>query len=110
MVIYVKIYFIHGVVQYDHRKFRFNIKCYCEKLNSSVDWSQLYDANYYKQQEETYRNIRPTLLSNSLTVPGEQIRDHVEILTNKHYFGIKQQIEGFYRTNKTNSSKTICFY
>lgn len=57
-------------------------------------------------QETIYKNLRPTLLSNSLIVPTQKVREHVENLTAYEYTGLKQQVEGFYRTTDRQISST----
>ncbi len=89
---------------YDHRKlWLFSIKYLIEKRNSRVDWNELYPQDHYEKQEEIYRNIRPTLLSNTLVVPTQKIREHVQALSGRDYYGIRQQVEAFQRTNKKTS-------
>jgi hypothetical protein len=65
-----------------------------------VNWNALYDEDYYKKQEEIYKKIRPTLLSNTLVIPTERIREHIQQLSYNNYLGIQSQIEAFNRTNK----------
>jgi hypothetical protein len=60
----------------------------------------LYDKDHYERQDEIYKTIRPTLLSNTLVVPTQKIREHIVNLSANDYFGIRQQIEAFHRTNK----------
>ena len=64
----------------------------------SVNWSQTFDADHYIKQEEIYKKLRPTLLSNTLVVPTQKVRDHIRDLAANDHLGIKQQIEGYYRT------------
>ncbi len=65
-----------------------------------VDWSQLYDKDHYKNQELIYKRLRPTLLSNTLVVPSQKIRDHIRDLAANDFFGLKQQVEAFHRTTR----------
>jgi len=80
-------------------------------VNFRVNWNALYDKDHYERQDEIYKTIRPTLLSNTLVVPTQKIREHVENLSAKDYFGIRQQVEAFHRTNKKFSrTKFFLFY
>ncbi|UJR36071.1 hypothetical protein I4U23_028807 [Adineta vaga] len=79
------------------------ISSWCGPLQPSVNWNALYDKNHYKNQEFIYKRERPTLLSNTLVVPTQKLREHIRELASNDYFGLRQQIEGFYRT--TNESK-----
>jgi hypothetical protein len=65
-----------------------------------VDWSQLYDKDHYKIQEKIYEHFRPTLLSNTLVVPTQKIREHIQDLSSNDYNGLKKQVEVFHRTTK----------
>lgn len=84
--------------------------------NFRVNWNAWYDKDHYNKQEEIYKKIRPTLLANTLTVPKENIRDHVTNIVANKGFGITQQVEGFYQTNTTSSNdlfrsiNLICCY
>ncbi len=75
--------------------------------NLRVDWSALYDENHYAKQEEIYMKFRPTLLSNTLVVPNQTIREHIAKLAANDYLGIRQQVEAFHRTNKKTSRRKI---
>ncbi|CAF4213848.1 unnamed protein product [Rotaria sp. Silwood2] len=81
------------------------IQSWCGPLRPSVDWNALYDEDHYRKQEEIYKRIRPTLLSNTLAVPRQNIKEHIQSLAFKNYFGLHQQVEGFYRTNKKISQQ-----
>jgi hypothetical protein len=70
-----------------------------------VDWNALYDANHYTKQDEIYKKTRPTLLSNTLSVPTGRIREHIRSLSNNSYNGIREQVEAFHRTTRNNSRK-----
>ncbi len=74
-------------------------------FNYSVDWSALYPEDHYRKQEEIYKAIRPTLLSNTLVVPTERIREHILDLSANNYRAIRQQVEGFHRTNQKTTSR-----
>ncbi|CAF3141164.1 unnamed protein product [Rotaria sp. Silwood2] len=76
------------------------IQSWCGPLRPSVDWNALCDEDHYRKQEEIYKRIRPTLLSNTLAVPRQNIKEHIQSLAFKNYFGLHQQVEGFYRANK----------
>ena len=65
-----------------------------------VDWSQLYDVNHYKTQEKIYKRLRPTLLSNTLVVPTQKVREHIRDLTSGDYSGLQQQVRAFYQTSR----------
>lgn len=62
----------------------------------------MYDVDHYDKQEEFYKKLRPTLLSNTLVVPTQKVRDHIRDLAANDHLGIKQQIEGFFRTREEN--------
>lgn len=64
----------------------------------------MYDADHYVKQEEIYKKLRPTLLSNTLVVPTQKVREHIRDLAANHHDGIKQQIEGYYRTRPSHLS------
>ncbi|CAF3748010.1 unnamed protein product [Rotaria sp. Silwood1] len=81
------------------------ILSWCGPLRPSVDWNALYDEDHYKKQEEIYKKIRPTLLSNTLAIPKQKIKEHIQSLALKNYFAINQQVEAFYRTNKKTSQR-----
>jgi len=70
-----------------------------------VNWDERIDRNFYKQQNEVYAKIRPTLLSNTLLVPSKTIRDHIYHLATNDFNGIRNQVEGFHRTNTRTSRK-----
>lgn len=72
-------------------------------MNFRIDWNALYPEDHYKKQDEIYQTIRPTLLSNSLVVPTQKIREHIQQLCGPHYSGIRDQVEAFQRTNKKTS-------
>ena len=63
--------------------------------NIRVNWSELYDADHYKKQEQTYKTMRPTLLSNTLIVPTQKIREHIYHLAANNYHGIEQQVTAY---------------
>jgi hypothetical protein len=65
-----------------------------------VDWNELYEIDHYKNQEKIYKLIRPTLLSNTLVVPTQKIREHIRDLASNDYYGLKQQVDAFHRTTK----------
>ncbi|CAF3902640.1 unnamed protein product [Rotaria sordida] len=96
---------------FEHNEFSSSSRCRnliqacCGPLRPSVDWNALYDEDYYQKQAEIYKKIRPTLLSNTLVVPRQNIKEHIRSLALKNYFGIAQQVEGLYRTNKKNSPR-----
>ncbi len=86
---------------YDHRKL---IEIFDKnKRIFRVDWNALYLKDHYEKQEEIYQTIRPTLLSNTLVVPSQNIREHIQNLSLNDYYGIRQQVEAFQRTNKKSS-------
>lgn len=64
-----------------------------------IDWSELYDKDHYKTQEIVYARERPTLLSNTLVVPTQKIREHIRELAANDYYGLRQQVEAFHRTD-----------
>lgn len=66
--------------------------------NIRVNWSELYDADHYEKQEQIYKTLRPTLLSNTLIVPTQKIREHIYHLTANNYFGIQQQVTAYRQT------------
>ncbi len=68
-------------------------------MNFSVNWNELYERDHYKNQEEIYKYFRPTLLSNTLVVPTQKIREHIRNLASNDYYGLKQQVQAFHRTN-----------
>jgi hypothetical protein len=68
-----------------------------------VDWNELYNADHYQIQEDIYKDLRPTLLSHTLVVPTQKIRGHIRDLTANDNARLKDQIERFYRTNKTTT-------
>lgn len=74
-----------------------------------VDWSQLYDADHYKTQEKIYKDLRPTLMSDTLVVPTQSVRQYIDKLTARDYTDLKQQIDDFYRknTHQTTSSTSV---
>lgn len=74
-----------------------------------VDWSQLYDADHYKTQEKIYKDLRPTLMSDTLVVPTQSVRQYIDKLTARDYTDLKQQIDDFYRKNnhQTTSSTSV---
>jgi hypothetical protein len=67
----------------------------------------LYDADHYIKQEEIYKKIRPTLLSNTLIVPTQRIREHIQNLAANNYLGIQQQVEAFHRTDQKQFRKNF---
>ncbi|CAF3418929.1 unnamed protein product [Rotaria socialis] len=71
---------------------------WCGPLQPSVDWNQLYDSDHYKNQESIYKSLRPTLLSNTLIVLSQQIRQHIQNLSANNYSMLKQQIEVYDKT------------
>ncbi|CAF1150239.1 unnamed protein product [Adineta steineri] len=81
------------------------IVSWCGPLQPSVNWNKLYDKDHYKNQEIIYKRIRPTLLSNTLVVPSQKIREHIRDLAANDYFALKQQIEAFHRTMNINTSE-----
>ncbi|CAF2477844.1 unnamed protein product [Rotaria sp. Silwood2] len=81
-------------------KWRNLIVSWCGPLQPSVNWNELYDKNHYKNQESVYKSLRPTLLSNTLVVPTQKIREHIRNLAINNYLGLKQQVEAFYRTTR----------
>ena len=58
-----------------------NYNIFFYNVNFRVDWNALYDEDHYKKQDEIYKTIRPTLLSNTLVVPTQKIREHIENLS-----------------------------
>ncbi|CAF4316808.1 unnamed protein product, partial [Adineta steineri] len=65
-----------------------------------VNWNELYDADHSQNQEAIYRRIRPTLLSNTLIILTQRIREHIQDLVANNYHGLQQQVEAYHRTNK----------
>ncbi|CAF3403952.1 unnamed protein product [Rotaria socialis] len=68
-------------------------RAWCGPIRPPVNWNELYENDHYIKQVEIYKRIRPTLLSNTLTVPKKSIRDHIASLAANDYFGIAQQVE-----------------
>ncbi|CAF1498050.1 unnamed protein product [Rotaria magnacalcarata] len=87
-------------------RFQNLIQAWCGPIRPPVNWNELYEGDHYLKQVEIYKRIRPTLLSNTLTVPKKHIRDHIVSLATNNYFGIAQQVEGFCRTNTTSSQRS----
>lgn len=72
-----------------------------------VNWSELYDADHYKNQEKIYKEVRPNLMSDNLVVPTPSVRAYIDKLAARDYAGLKQQIEDFYRKdNQQTTSAT----
>ena len=69
-------------------------------LEFRVDWNELYHADHYKRQEKIYEDRRPTLLSHTLVVPMQKIREHIQDLTEHSYARLRDQIERLYQANK----------
>ncbi|CAF4103360.1 unnamed protein product, partial [Adineta steineri] len=76
------------------------IASWCGPTRPSVNWNELYDADHYTNQEAIYRRIRPTLLSNTLIILTQRIREHIQDLVANNYHGLQQQVEAYHRTNK----------
>ncbi|CAF0957976.1 unnamed protein product [Adineta ricciae] len=71
------------------------MESWCGPLRPPVNWSELYEADHYEKQEQIYKKIRPTLLSNTLIVPAQKIREHVYHLAANNYRGIDQQVTAY---------------
>ena len=61
-----------------------------------VDWSKLYEKDYYTNQDVIYQQRRPKALSNSLVIPMQKIREHIRELTLNEHSGLKTQIEALH--------------
>ena len=105
----VEIWFIHGVHQFDHRKWSncSLVQHWIECDRFSIDWSEPYESDFYVKQETIYRKNRIELSSNSLAIPKRCIRRHIEILEKDNHSGVKNEIEEFRKTNPSKSSRNV---
>ncbi|CAF1045110.1 unnamed protein product [Adineta ricciae] len=87
----------HGIPQ--GSKWKNLIMSWCGPLQPSINWSELYDKDHYRTQEIMYARERPTLLSNTLVVPTQKIREHIRELAANDYYGLRQQVKAFHRTD-----------
>ena len=92
---------------YNQREFQFISPVPIRTAIFRVDWSQLYDADHYKTQEKIYKDLRPTLMTDTLVVPTQSVREHINKLTARDYAGLKQQIDDFYRKNDHPTTSVI---
>ncbi|CAF1380002.1 unnamed protein product, partial [Didymodactylos carnosus] len=78
---------------------------WCGPLRPPINWGQRIPSDYYIEQENIYKQIRPRLLKHTMVMPTNQIKQSVINLSIDQYKQLRFQLETFHeQLNHTNTS------